>query len=206
MPLKDLILSREVKVNFNLSEMPIFKLNSKDKNNIVEIKTEYGVYKFQANPLEVPDDKDFLYLLGILLIANHQNSREIEFSHYDFLKVIKQPKSGRAYKQLEDSLSKWLNVVIKFDGNYYENGYHIKKGFHILNYKILTKGDLGSKSGLIKIELDKEFYEMNILSGFVKTINLDTYRVLNQPLARRLYLYLQKQFFNYNTSKLDRWL
>ena len=188
--------NKEVKINLNLAEMPIFKLNSRDKNNIVKIETEHGIYKFKADPLEIPDDKDFFYLLGILSIANKENSKKIEFSIYKFLKFLKQPINGKTYNQLEDCLKKWLSVSITFDGNYYENGYHTKKGFHILNYKILTKKDLGGKGGLIKIDLDEEFYEMNILSGFVKTINLNTYRTLSQPLARRLYLYLQKQFFN----------
>ena len=197
----DLTKKNLLKQNSNLIEFPLYKTDNRDKRNVFEITTNRGKYIFQSGKNLIPDDKDALFLYFLLFLAQKNNTNEINLTFYEIIKSLNYPLNGKEYKRLELSLEKWLSVFIKFDNCFYQNGVHIKAGFHILNYKI--SDEVIDKKKIINISLDKDFLKMMKESNFFQEIDLSIYFKLKHPLSRRLYEYLSKAFINQKSFKIS---
>ena len=197
----DLTKKTLLKQNSNLIEFPLYKTDNRDKRNVFEITTNRGKYTFQSGKNLIPDDKDALFLYFLLFLAQKNNTNEINLTFYEIIKSLNYPLNGKEYKRLELSLEKWLSVFIKFDNCFYQNGVHIKAGFHILNYKI--SDEVIDKKKIINISLDKDFLKMMRESNFFQEIDLSIYFKLKHPLSRRLYEYLSKAFINQKSFKIS---
>ena len=184
----------------NFLEFPLWVTNKKEKEASFVIETKNGKYMFDANPnIGVPDAFDALLLYYFLFLSQNKNSGSVSFNSYEVCNNLKLSRNTRIYKRIERSLNIWRGVSIKFDGCFYfGNQKYVSRGFSIFDYEI--KEETGKKNNVtkrtIELEFSNGFLKTIQESNFFKNIDLNLWIALKNPLARRLYEYLLKQFLN----------
>lgn len=132
------------------------------------------------------------------------------FSTYRFCKVAGWPTNGRCYKMFQDSMLRIAHTTITATNSFYgreSKRYFSSKSFHIFDELHLY----GMETTGIE-EIDQHIWDLSknqikfsdilmesMQKGNVKPTNLDFYLLLRLPISKRLYRYLDKQFYAHTT-------
>ena len=141
---------------------------------------------------KMPDKVDFLFLLSLLCkVQEIQYEREITLTHYDIFKRCDLLGKNPQYytERLHDSLERWLNVTLKFNGTFYDGKRYTTIGFGIIDdYRI------DEETNLISIKFNENWLLKIKESEYFKYLNFEYYKALKRPLSRRLFELLCKTF------------
>jgi len=194
-----------VKQDQNLLEFPLWFIDKeKRKQGRFELQTETGKFLFGLPFLSLPDSIDAVILLGILKVSQSRRSKTIVLKRSDLMKLVGLPLTAHYYNRLWESLRKWKQTSIQFEGGWFD-GNSRKMGsrlFGILAYAEYVEeeetGDKVKTTRRFKITLDEKFYELIGDSKYYRLIDLEQYRLLRKPTSRRLYEILLKHLENNN--------
>ncbi|MCB1099219.1 MAG: replication initiator protein A [Verrucomicrobiae bacterium] len=149
----------------------------------------------------LPTSFDDEVILGLINLSRGQGfqSPSMNFNRHQVISVLGWSNDDYYYQRIKESVNRWLGVTL-----YYENAWRDKGsadwktgGFHLI--ESVTWGKDGQPSEII---WGKEVFK-SFTAGNLKALDLDLYRQLSTPTARRIYRFLDKRFFQRAKWKFD---
>ena len=211
-----------VKVEGNLIEYPFFHLGGR-KDKMVKCKDyEFGevvlengltvkrrlVVENYKDGIPGPYDQDVL--MGILKIGTERNklTEDIPLTVYE---VAKELDDTNHWTRVRKSIERLVNtnykseqvVLVKESGGQYylSDLFHILESARFLDKSVMNKGRSNEAT---KVRFNR-FFITNFMNDYYKYIDLAEYLKLRSPIAKKLYMYLEKKKFEKNKYqvKLD---
>ncbi len=150
-----------------------------------------------ADKFGLPTSSDDEVLLGLLKLTvddNFQN-RKVYFTRYELLRVLRWTTEGRSYTRLVNALDRLSGVRVKATNAFYDRKAraHSTKNFGIIESYEINDGrssDLKPSFFIWSEEIFKSFKD-----GYVKRIDLGFYLDLQSAVSKRLYRFLDKNFY-----------
>lgn len=207
---------RHGKDEMNLAVLPIARLGRNDRRTRIEYR---GTFRDSGQEQEdmvwivegaagLPTEFAERVMVALLYIGSQENfaERKMTFTVYRVLKVLDLAISNRNYRMVEKALKQLAGVLITSDKAWIERTETGKqkrvttsRGFHIVDeyYLHYQEGE----------EDEKESYIMwgsrvwkSIQAGYLKMLDVGFYYSIENPVARRLYRFLDKMMA-YETGK-----
>lgn len=146
-----------------------------------------------------PVKTDMIFLLFLLLESQKQSWKdEIRISRYQVLKKCGLGTDARWYERLEESLERWEEVSLKFNGVFY-NG----REYKTLHCGIIDSWGIDDESKMLWVRFSPEYLSMAKETAYYRYLNFDQVKKLRSPLATRLYQLLVKTFKNRDHWEID---
>lgn len=154
----------------------------------------------------LPTALDDEVVLGLIQITRSAafRSRRVAFSRYQLLQILGWRDEGKSYRRLEQSLKRWLGVTLYYDRAWWDKRRQlwVDENFHILDRVVMDRR-AGSRrgTGTQQCELPLSFFVWNEVvfrsfqAGNLKALDMEIYRQLKRPVAKRMYRFLDKRFY-----------
>ncbi len=200
------VISRD---EMNLAEFPLSvlstrvdtKLKTLEFRDIIAGKNGKPVTRewiiTAADKFGLPTASDDEVLLGLLKLTVDDGfkSQRVFFTRYELLQILGWATEGRSYTRIQKSLDRLTGVRIKATNAFYDNESksHSTKNFGIIDaYEINDGRDIAVKKSFFiwSAEIFKSFQ-----AGFIKKLDLEFFQKLSSAIAKRLYRYLDKNFW-----------
>jgi hypothetical protein len=157
------------------------------KNDFVWKDREGFTYRAGYKP---PVKIDQLFLYYLLLKSQNDNWNDtVELSRYEIVKACQTTTGKRGYERLEESLKRWLNVTVEFQGSFYDG-----KTYKTLNFGIVDSWAVNEDTKKLKVWLSSHWLTRIQHSTFYKFLDFGEIIKLRSPLVTRLYEILLKSF------------
>ena len=149
----------------------------------------------------LPTARDEDVLLACVQLASRQDfrSREVRFTRYELLKVLRWPDEGKSYQRLATALRRWKGVTIYSNRAFYDHAHKswVNRDFGVLDnlYIYEREAAIGSTGQASSWLLWNEVLFASFQAGYLKRLDWDLYCRLTSPVAKRLYRLLDKRFF-----------
>ena len=182
-------MSKIIKQDINFLEKPLWFPNPRHDGMGFIWKDKDG-YEYRTG-YKSPDKIDILILLYLLFEAQKKSyTQYVETTKRKILKECGLPVTNRNYyARVEDSLMRWKNIAIKFEGCFYDDGKKITVGFGIIDDYEIDK-----RNRKVQLSFNEKWLAKIEESNFFKLINFNYYKALKRPISRRLYEILCKSF------------
>lgn len=150
----------------------------------------------------LPTAKDEDVLLACVQLSSRQDfrDREVRFSRYELLKLLRWPDEGKSYARVSQSLRRWKGVTVYSDRAFYD---HARKSWVTRDFGVfdnLSVYERESSEGAAAPRSSwfvwNEVFFASFQSGYLKKLDWDLYCRLSDPVAKRLYRLLDKRFYN----------
>lgn len=171
-----------------------------DKDERAFVNRELAISGSDRYGLPTARDEDVLLAcLQLTRLADFQ-SREVQFTRYELLKLLRWPIDNNYYKRLATSLRRWKGVTLYSDRAFYDhaNKSWVNRDFGILDnlYLYERESRTGSSRGGQSRLVWNEVMFRSFQAGYVKRLDWDLYCKLTDPVAKRLYRLLDKRFYH----------
>ncbi len=150
----------------------------------------------------LPTAKDEDVLLGCLQLSSLMGfrTREVHFSRYELLKLLRWRDQGNYYSRLATSLRRWKGVTIYSNRAFYDHGrkswvnrdFGILDNLYIYEREESERAPAPASSWFVWNEVLFESFQ----AGYLKQLDWDLYCRLTDPVAKRLYRLLDKRFYH----------
>ena len=154
----------------------------------------------------LPTALDDEVLLGLIQLTRFQQfaDRKVHFTRYRLIQILGWRNESKSYERLEASLNRWTGVTL-----YYRNAWWNKakrcwvdEKFHVLdNVWLCHQSDRFSGTEPGDDDLPRSAFVWNEVifrsfqTGNLKRIDFDFFKELKSAIAKRLYRFLDKRFF-----------
>jgi hypothetical protein len=183
-----------IKQDINFLEHNLWSPRERDKKIVYQTidSDRYKLISYDGLPNKV--DMMILYYL-LLFSQNKRYKRTIKLSMYEILNGCNIHPNPERKERLKESLERWKNVSINFQGVFYNGVEYEQISFGILDTWSIVKGE-----NKVEIKFNEEWLYKIKNSNFFKYISFTEMKDLRSPIAIRLYEILSKSFY-----KRDRW-
>ncbi|WP_425395421.1 replication initiator protein A [Aeoliella sp.] len=157
----------------------------------------------------LPTAKDDDVLLACVQLSSLGNftQREVHFSRYELLKLLRWPDETRYYRRLATSLRRWKGLTVYSDRAFYDKArrswvnrdFGIFDNLYIYERDEVDKREASADSWLVWNEVVFGSFS----AGYLKKLDWDLYLRLKDPVAKRLYRFLDKRFYHSDRLVLD---
>ena len=157
----------------------------------------------------LPTAKDDDVLLACVQLSSLGNfsEREVHFSRYELLKLLRWPDETRYYRRLSTSLRRWKGLTVYSDRAFYDKSrrswvnrdFGIFDNLYIYERDEVEKREAAADSWLVWNEVVFESFS----AGYLKKLDWDLYLRLKDPVAKRLYRFLDKRFYHSDRLVMD---
>lgn len=157
----------------------------------------------------LPTAKDDDVLLACVQLSSigSFHSREVHFSRYEVLKLLRWKDETKNYRRLSVSLRRWKGVTVYSDRAFYDHSRKswVNRDFGILDNLYIYEREeheravAPASSWLVWNEVIFESFE----AGYLKKLDWDLYCRLEDPVAKRLYRFLDKRFYHRDRLVFD---
>jgi plasmid replication initiation protein len=157
----------------------------------------------------LPTAKDEDVLLACVQLSSRDDfgSREVHFSRYALLKLLRWDDSTRNYRRLLTSLRRWKGVTIYSTRAFYDHAakswvnrdFGLFDNLYVYEREHAGDGKPESRSWFVWNEVLYNSFQ----AGYLKTLDWDLYCRLQNPVAKRLYRFLDKRFYRQDRLTLD---
>lgn len=165
------------------------------------------------------DDDVFVALMKVSQDAGLMNTLpsgerpapQVRFSSYQLIRILGWPDDGRSYRAIDDALNRLGGIWIVAKNYWWDNQEKefVDRKFGIIDDVFLYERDKYDRA-LKKARLEGKSRPLSWLkwsdvmldsfqAGYVRKLNIEFYRTLEHPTARKLYRYLGKQFWSKRT-------
>ena len=169
------------------------------------------------------DDDVFVALLKVtqqgglmdVVPAERLQKPQVHFSSYQLVRILGWPDNGASYQAIDDALNRIGGVWIVAKNYWYDNAEkeYVDRKFGIIDDVYLYERDKyhralkkaraeGREKPLSWIRWSDVMAE-SFQAGYVRKLDIEVYRSLEHPIARKLYRYLGKQFWNRPKHRID---
>ena len=193
------------KDELNFAEFPIAALTNRVNPDIKTITYEDEIRDAKSGKLitrklqiagsdlyGLPTSVDDEVILALLNLSRLQGfrSRTLKFSRLQIITMLGWKDSGHYFKRIKESIERWLGVSLYYDNSWREKDINAwsSEGFHLIDG--INWGKNGEESQITWNERIFESFE----KGNLKALDLQTYRELQSPTARRIFRFLDKRF------------
>ena len=193
----------------------------RDSTSIVRRLTIMGTHKHG-----LPTSLDDEILVGLIQVtkrrSNFTNPR-VQFSRYELIELLGWPQSGQSYRRIEESLHRWVGVVLVYENAWWDNQAKswVDEQFHVLDNVTLYDRERWRTSVHPRPTAERQRQEpqneksplplssfrwnevifRSFQSGNLKQLDLEFYLKLRLPTTKRMYRFLDKRF--YRRTRLD---
>ena len=157
----------------------------------------------------LPTASDEDVLLACVQLSSMQNfrDRDVHFSRYELLKLLRWPDEGKYYRRLAVSLRRWKGVTIYSNRAFYDHARKswVNRDFGIFDnlYIYEREASEGAQApASSRFRWNEVFFE-SFQSGYLKKLDWDLYCRLTTPVAKRLYRLLDKRFYHADELTMD---
>ncbi len=157
----------------------------------------------------LPTAKDDDVLLACVQLCSLGNftQREVHFSRYELLKLLRWPDETRYYRRLATSLRRWKGLTVYSDRAFYDKArkswvnrdFGIFDNLYIYERDEVDKREASADSWLVWNEVVFGSFS----AGYLKKLDWDLYLRLKDPVAKRLYRFLDKRFYHSDRLVMD---
>lgn len=157
----------------------------------------------------LPTAKDDDVLLACVQLSSigDFHEREVTFSRYELLKLLRWKDETRNYRRLSESLRRWKGLTVYSDRAFYDHArkswvnrdFGVFDNLYIYEREEHERASAPAKSRFIWNEVLFESFR----SGYLKQLDWDLYLSLRDPVAKRLYRLLDKRFYRGKTVTFD---
>jgi hypothetical protein len=210
---------REGKDELNLAEFPIAALSNRvdqDTKTIIFEDSTYDKATSQvikrsltitaSDAYGLPTASDDEVLLGLIQLTRQQGftSPRVYFTPYKLMQILGWPPTTKNYRRMTDALNRWLGVSLFYDNAWRDrrSGQWVDQKFHFLdNVSLHRPGQksLDGPQGYSYVKWNDVVFR-SFQSGNLKALDFQTYKQLQSAIAKRMYRFLDKRF--YQRSKL----
>lgn len=205
---------REGKDELNLAEFPIAALSNRvdqdtktivfedttyDKANGTVIKRSLTITASDAYGLPTAADDEVL--LGLIQLTRQQGflSPKVYFTPYKLMQILGWPSTTKNYRRMTDALNRWLGVSLFYDNAWRDRRTNqwVDQKFHFLDNVSVHKPGQKSIDGPQGYSFIKwnEVVFRSFQSGNLKALDFQMYKHLQSAIAKRLYRFLDKRFY-----------
>jgi hypothetical protein len=226
------------KDELNLAEFPIAALTDRipdgqttlvfedrfelrDSTPITRRLTIMGTHKHG-----LPTSLDDEVLVGLIQVTKRRSNftdARVQFSRYELIELLGWPQSGQSYRRIEESLHRWVGVVLVYENAWWDNRAKswVDEQFHVLDNVTLYDRERWRTSVRIRKTAEgrspehrneksplplssfrwNEVIFRSFQSGNLKQLDLEFYLKLRLPTTKRMYRFLDKRF--YRRTRLD---
>ncbi len=155
----------------------------------------------------LPTAKDEDVLLACLQISKlcDFRSREVTFSRYEMLKLLRWPDESRNYRRLTESLRRWKGITVYSERAFYDHAAKswVNRDFGIFDTLHIYHRDADAAFGRLSRFSWNEVLFDSFQAGYLKRLDWDLYTRLKSPIAKRLYRLLDKRFYRCQAIDID---
>jgi hypothetical protein len=157
----------------------------------------------------LPTAKDDDVLLACIQLSSLGDfrAREVHFSRYELLKLLRWPDETRYYRRLATSLRRWKGLTVYSDRAFYDKARQswVNKDFGLFdNLYIYEREEDERRSAQPSSWLVwNEVVYCSFQAGYLKKLDWDLYLRLKDPVAKRLYRFLDKRFYHSDRLVID---
>ncbi len=201
----------------NLAEFPLAALTNRATNGQKTLEFRDTIFDRQANQLVerkltvtaadkfgLPQAIDDEIILGLIQLSKQQGfaSKTVSFSRYEIIRMLGWKNQTWNYHRILQALDRWTGVTLKYENAWWDP---VRKAwanetFHIVE-RLTTIQDADGKERAAFVWSDIVFN--NLRKGHLKPLDLNIYRQLNNPVAKRLYRLLDKRFYHRRKVEFD---
>jgi len=162
----------------------------------------------------LPTALDDEVLLGLIQLTRLRDftDRKVPFSRHQLLRLLGWRNDSKSYARLEASLNRWTGVTL-----YYRNAWWnlarkcwVDEKFHILDNVWVCHRDsplpdtgLATGGSPVSAFVWNEVLFRSFQAGNLKSLDFDFYRDLRSAVAKRLYRFLDKRFYQRGRWEFD---
>lgn len=213
---------REGRDEMNLAEFPLAAISNRflDGTKTVVFSDQVwdeGKRQFVPRSLTIsgsdryglPTAKDDDVLLACVQLSSigDFHSRETHFSRYELLKLLRWKDETKNYRRLSVSLRRWKGVTVYSDKAFYDHSrkswvnrdFGLFDNLYIYEREERERAAAPASSWLVWNEVIFESFQ----AGYLKKLDWDLYCRLEDPVAKRLYRFLDKRFYHRDRLVLD---
>jgi hypothetical protein len=202
----------------NLAEFPIAALSSRPDSRCKTIHFEDCIWDKGHNTwvtrrltisasdqYGLPTALDDEVILGLIQLTREEGfvDRQVFFSRYRLIRLLGWRNEGKSYTRLDTSLKRWLGVTLYYGNAWWDKLAQswVDENFHVLERVSLYDRQrrlpqAGMKDPSLSLFAWNEVVFRSFQSGYLKQIDMDLYRRLHRPVAKRLYRLLDKRFYH----------
>lgn len=129
-----------------------------------------------------PDSTDGLYLLSMMNLCEKQRRKTVITKRSHMVQMCGFAQSKKNFDRIWESLERWKNVTIKFDGCFYTG-----KNYTSVIFGIIDWAKLDEKTKELSFKFNDIFYDLLQQSHYYRLIDFGYYKSLKRPVSRRLY-------------------
>ena len=204
------------------------KLECRDSPPIVRRLTIMGTHKHG-----LPTSLDDEVLVGLIQLTKRRSNftaAKVPFSRYELIELLGWPQSGQSYRRIEESLHRWVGVVLMYENAWWDNVAKswVDENFHVLDNVTLydrerrgraaksgtasgraPKGEKAAVTRVDKVPLPLSSFRWNEVifqsfqSGNLKQLDLEFYLGLRLPTTKRMFRFLDKRFYRRSRLEFD---
>lgn len=157
----------------------------------------------------LPTAKDDDVLLACIQLSSlgEFQQREVHFSRYELLKLLRWPDETRYYRRLAMSLRRWKGLTVYSDRAFYDKARRswVNKDFGVFDNLYVYERDEedGRAARADSWFVWNEVVYGSFQAGYLKKLDWDLYLRLKDPVAKRLYRFLDKRFYHSDRLVID---
>ena len=154
--------------------------------------------------LPTAKDDDVLLALVQLSAAGGFADREVAFSRYELLKLLRWEDSTRNYRRLSKSLRRWAGLTVYSNRAFYDHRRKswVNRDFGVIDNLVLYEREDADGPAVSRFSWNQVFFD-SFRAGYLKRLDWDLYCRLNSPVAKRLYRFLDKRFYRGGKVEAD---
>jgi len=185
-----------VKHDINFLEHPIWFQDKEQKEASIWKDNNGYIYR---TGLKAPTKADIIFLYYLMLQVQKRDWEDTIFTtSYKIIKDCELNKSKYWRNRLKESLKRWENVRIEFEGTFY-NG----TNYQTLHFGIIDAWGIKEETKKLWIRFSPEWLLKIKESNFFKYLDFNQVKALRSPLTLRLYEILIKSFQSRDIWEID---
>lgn len=155
----------------------------------------------------LPGYREDEILFGLLNLTREKNGlkdRTVSFKRSELIRTLGWPDRGKSWSDLDQSLNVIAGTFFVYENAWYEKGStkkkFVNKKFHMLDHvELLSEAANGAE---YFVTWGNAIFE-SFQCGSIRSIDVEFWRELKSPVAKRLFRFLGKQFWNTDTVAYD---
>jgi len=202
----------------NLAEFPIALLASRPRRDVKTVQFEDRIWDKSrgtrvtrrlvisaSDKYGLPTALDDEVILGLIQLSREDGfpDRRVFFSRYHLLQILGWRNEGKSYSRLETSLKRWLGVTLYYEKAWWDKAAQswVDENFHLLEQVSLYDRRCCTRSAdcvepTLSSFVWNEVVFRSFQAGYLKQIDMELFRRLRSPIAKRLYRLLDKRFYH----------
>ncbi|QDV81020.1 replication initiator protein A [Botrimarina mediterranea] len=166
-----------------------------------------------GRPTATDDD----VFVALMKVTHEQDfaSPHVEFTSYQLIRILGWPDSGPSYKAIDNALNRLCGVRVVAKNYWYDNKAKlwVDRKFGVIDDVFLYErakydrakrkakelGESNPKSWLRWSDVMQESFA----AGYIRKLDIEVYRDIENPVARKLYRYLGKHFWKKRQHRIE---